>query len=235
MQHLPRPIELLVEEQACRWQLGCVPPAPVAPARPVVTISRQLGAGGTCLARRLADELGLELFDREIIHRIAASAHASERIVATLDERDRETLTDWLAAVASENYLSLPTYRDHLTRVVTDIAWQGGAVILGRAAHLILGPERALRVMVVAPLQVRVAEIAAREGLSPHDAQSRIASVEAERRAFLTRHFRAELGDPTAFDLVVNTAVLGIEGSLDAVRSAVARLPTRTGGVAQHA
>jgi cytidylate kinase len=154
--------------------------------------------------------------------------------VATLDEHDRETLTDWLAAVASDSYLSLPAYRDHLARVVSAIAWQGGAVILGRAAHLILGPERALRVMVIAPLQARVAEIAAREGLSARDAERRIASVEAERQAFLARHFRADPGDLTTFDLVVNTGVLGIEGSLEALRAATARLLTRTGTV-EHA
>ncbi len=55
-------------------------------------------------------------------------------------------------------------------------------------------------------------------------------SVEAERQAFLARHFHADLGDLTALDLVVNTGVLGIEGSLDAVHGAIARLPGRPSG-----
>jgi cytidylate kinase len=226
MRQVPRPLEELVEQEALRWQAEAGTRPRQAPARPVVTISRQHGAGGGALARRLAEELGLKLYDREIIHRIAESAHASERLVFGLDEKDRETLTDMLTAALGVDYLSLPAYRDHLMRVVSAIGWQGGAVILGRGAHLILGPERALRVMVIAPLSARVSEIAAREGLSQRAAECRIAEVEAERRAFLARHFRSDpVVDLTAFDLIVNTGVLGIEGGLAAVRQAIAERP----------
>lgn len=221
---MTRSIEAMVDEQARRWQLvrherrG-------EPRRPVVTVSRQHGAGGGDLARRLAGDLGLDLFDREILQRIAESAHLSERVVASLDDRDKELLTDWLAAISSRNYLSPVQYRYHLSRVVGAVAHHGGAVILGRGAHLILGPGEALRVLVTAPLEARVRAVAAREGLGEKEARQRIATVEADRRAFLMKHFHADLADPTAFDVVVNTAVLGIEGACDAVKTAVARMP----------
>jgi cytidylate kinase len=228
---MTRSIEAMVDEQARRWQLvrherrG-------EPRRPVVTVSRQHGAGGGELARKLAGELGLDLFDREILQRIAESAHLSERVVASLDDRDKELLTDWLAAISSRSYLSPVQYRYHLSRVVGAVAHQGGAVILGRGAHLILGPGEALRVLVTAPFETRVRAVAAREGLGEKEARERIASVEADRRAFLMKHFHADLADPTAFDVVVNTAVLGIEGACDAVKAALARLPAAFDAVA---
>jgi cytidylate kinase len=221
---MTRSIEALVDEQARRWQLvrherrG-------EPRRPVVTVSRHHGAGGGELARKLAGDLGLDLFDREILQRIAESAHLSERVVASLDERDRELLTDWLASISSRSYLSPVEYRYHLSRVVGAVAHHGGAVILGRGAHLILGPGEALRVLVTAPLETRVRTVAAREGLSEKEARQRIEDVEADRRAFLMKHFHTDLADPTAFDVVVNTAVIGIEGACDTVKTALARVP----------
>ncbi len=222
MEHLPRTVEQIVEEQARRWReqqaLGHG-----QPRRPVLTISRQYGARGGELARLLAERLGLRLLDREILQEVAHSAHLGEHAVQGLDDRDRAGLEDWLASLLAHDYISLSSYREHLTRVIGLISWFGGAVILGRGAHLILGPHQALRLLVVAPLAERVAEVRRREGLDERQARRRISEVESEREAFLARHFHARFGDPAAFDLVVNSASLALEEALEAVRGALAR------------
>ncbi len=220
--HLPRSVDQLVEEQARHWHeqqargLG-------EPRRPVLTLSRQHGARGGELAGMLAEKLGLRLFDREILQEVAHSAHLGEHVVQGLDDRDRAGMEDWLASLLAHEYISLSSYREHLTRVIGLIGWFGGAVILGRGAHLILGSQQALRLMVVAPLEVRVAEVMRREGLDERQARRRITAVESEREAFLARHFRARFGDPSSFDLVVNTAALGLEGAVEPVRAALTR------------
>lgn len=220
--HLPRTVDQLVEEQARHWHeqqargLG-------EPRRPVLTLSRQHGARGGELAAMLAERLGLRLFDREILQEVAHSAHLGEHVVQGLDDRDRAGMEDWLASLLAHEYISLSSYREHLTRVIGLISWFGGAAILGRGAHLILGPPQALRVMVVAPLEARVAEVMRREGLEERQARRRIIEVEAERDAFLVRHFHAKFGDPATFDLVINTGSLGLEGAVEPVRAALAR------------
>jgi len=221
---MTRPIEVLVERQARRWQL--FKESRRAEARkPTLTVSRQHGAGGADVARMLADELGLDVYDREIIHRIAESTHLSECVVSSLDDKNRALLTDWLSALSSRDYLSPLEYRYHLSRVVGALAHHGGAVILGRGAHLILAHGEALRVLVVAPLEARIREVMRREGLSERDARRRIVSVEADRKAFLMEHFHADFADPTMFDVVVNTAELGVGGACQTVRAAVEKVP----------
>jgi cytidylate kinase len=224
---MTRSVEALVDEQARRWQLTRSTAHREA-RRPVITISRQHGARGEELGQRLAAELGFEFFDHAIIERIAESSHLSEKVVSSLDEKNRELLTDWLAAVADQSYLSRTEYRYHLTRVVGAIAHQGGAVILGRGSHLILGSGQALRVLVVAPLATRVRTVMERQGLSERDARRRIVEVESDLRAYLIQHYHADLGDPAQFDLTVNTGVLGVEGACSVVQAAVDRLPQRS-------
>jgi cytidylate kinase len=229
---MTRSIEALVEEQALRWQLVRNERHEEV-RRPVITVTGQHGAGDGEVAGRLAADLGLDFFDREILHRIADSTHLSERVVSSLDEKHRELLTDWLAAISGPSYLSPAEYRYHLSRIVGTVAHHGGAVILGRGAHLILGPGAALRVFLVAPLEARVQAVMEHEGLSEREARHRIATVEADRKAFLMKHFHADLADLTTFDLVVNTAVLGIQGACDAIRAAIASLPARPVGIAR--
>jgi len=221
---MTRSIEALVDEQARRWQLVRQERREEA-LRPVVTVSRQHGAGGAEVARKLAEGLHLDLFDREIIQRIAESTHLSERVVSSLDEKDQELLTDWLAAISRRSYLSPAEYRYHLSRIVGALAHHGGAVIVGRGAHLILGEGGALRIMVVAPVERRVQTLMEREGLAEREARRSIVSVESDRKAFIMKHFHADFADPATFDLVVNTGVLGVDGACRAIRTAVESLP----------
>jgi len=223
---MTRSIEILVDEQVRRWELLRKERCHTLP-RGVITVARQHGARGTELARRLAETLGFDLFDQVLIQRIAESTHLGERVVAALDERDRELMTDWLAAVASRSYLSPAEYRYHLAKVVGAIAHQGGAVIVGRGAHLILGPGRALRVLAVAPLECRIRTVMEKENVSEREARRRIVEVEADRRAFLAKQFHAEFSQPTDFDLVVNTAALGLDGACGVVLAALEQLPAQ--------
>jgi cytidylate kinase len=225
--HLPRSVERIVEDQARRWALRGRE-AIDAPPRPVITVSRQHGACGRDVAGRLAERLKLDFFDREIIGRIAESAQLGELVVSALDERARKALTDWLTGLMDEDHMSPGSYREHLMRVVGAIAAHGNAVILGRGAHLILSPGTALRVLVVAPFAARLDEIRRRTALSEREARSLIQKVDGERRGFLAQHFHADERDVTSFDLVVNTAALGVEGAVEAVCSAVATMPRRS-------
>jgi cytidylate kinase len=215
-----RSIEALVEEQVRRWRLVRQQKEAVE-ARPVVTVTGQHGARGDELSRRLAADLGFDHFDREIIHLVAESAHLSDQVVAALDGKKREMLSDWLAGFASRNYLSTAEYRYHLAHVVGAIAQQGGAVILGRGAHLLL-QGKALRVLAVAPIEDRVRTVMAAEGLSSRDARRRITEVESDRRAFILTHYHEEFADPSVFDMVVNTAELGLDASVAGIRAVLA-------------
>jgi cytidylate kinase len=67
-----------------------------------------------------------------------------------------------------------------------------------------------------------------RDGISERDARRQIQVVEADRKAFLMKHFHADFADPTHFDLVVNTALLGVATSCAAIRTAVESLQAVT-------
>lgn len=217
----------IAEHQSLLWQIEQRAKQQGGERQPVVTISKLPGARGEEVGRKLAASLHLDFFDREIIHQIAESAHLSDRIVSSLDERNRSILEEWLGSFSADRgrYLSPYEYLDHLRRVVGAIARHGGAVILGRGAHLILERGQALRVLVVAPREARVATLAAEKGLTERDSRARLAELESGRRAFVSKHFHQDADDVCQFDLVVNTAALGVEGAVAALAACVGSRP----------
>lgn len=221
--HRPKSLEQILEEQMRRFELSHPPDRRPAPRRPVVAVSRQHGALGKEVARAVARRLDLSYYDRDILSRIAKETHMSEGAVSTLDERDdRSLLADWLGPlVGAPMHLSPYEYVHTLTRAIDAIAGAGGAVILGRGAHLVLGPEKALRVMVVAPLAIRVRTVSRREGIDEVAALQRVTQVEDERRAFLKRCYHVDAEDPSAFDIQVNTGALGVDGAASAICAAI--------------
>ena len=82
------------------------------------------------------------------------------------------------------------------------------AVILGRGAPFVLDPAKALRVLVVAPLERRVEDLAERESLPFSEAKARLATEDKQRLNFLSQ-FGVDPNDPSLYDLVVNTDSLG--------------------------
>lgn len=229
---MARSLEVLVEQQARRWQLGR-DERRSEERKPVLTVSRQHGAGGGDVVKILAEELKLDVFDREILHQIAESTHLSERVVSTLDEKARAWLTDWLEGVASHDFLSSSEYRYQLMRIVGAIAQHGGAIVVGHGAHLALGEGEALRLRLVAPLETRVAAVMKRSGIGEREARRQVQAVEAGRRAFVMQHFHVDLDDPTRFDLVINTARLGVAGSVAVIRAAVEQRRTQVATVSR--
>jgi len=215
----PRSIENLIEEQVRRWELSRRSREVERPREPVITVSRLPGCYGRTLAQELAQRLKFDFFDKEILHKVAESSHLSETILKTVDEKALPKVEEWIQSLFLERYLS-GEYFHHLSKVLMAIAEHGRAVILGRGAGFILPPESCLRVLLVAPLDERVRAVASREGVPRDEAKRRVVHSESDRRAYIRRHFHADMLDPVHYDLVLNTAGLGREAALAAIQAA---------------
>jgi cytidylate kinase len=91
------------------------------------------------------------------------------------------------------------------------------AVLLGRGSPFILAEERTLRVLVVAPRPWRIQRRIEETGSSEAEATEQIERDDESRQRFLRTDFKVEPDDPRLYDLVVNTASLGIEGAAELI------------------
>jgi cytidylate kinase len=211
----------IIEDQIHRYQVAHSERKEEKPGISVVTLSREPGSGGRIVASRLAEKLGIDIFHQEVIHEMAESAHVSEQLLETLDEKGLSVLEDWISSLVNKRYLWPDRYMQHLMKVIGTIGRHGRAVIVGRGANFILPPEKRFSVRIVAPQAWRINNIAKEFGLSPEDAKRRVMRTESDRRAFIRKYFNADIADPTNYDLVINTATLNVDDAVKMISSAL--------------
>jgi cytidylate kinase len=215
----------LVDEQVKRWiaeqeKRKAQPRVTPEPPRPLVTISREAGANGTSLGRIVAHKLGFELWDQELVQRVAAEKGAPEVLFAAVDERARGRIQDLLAGILLGDAGTETEYLASLGRVIHSIAEHGSAVVVGRGAHFVLAATEALRVRVVAPLDDRVRVIAGTRGMGDREARAEVERIDHERATFNRHHYGRNIADPVLYDLVVNTGSFPLEAAAEVVVAA---------------
>ena len=184
---------------------------------PVITISREAGAGGSDIARRLSKALKLDLIGGQIIQHVADSAKMSRKVIESLDEREvtiRETL---LSSLFGENRPWPGEYLQHLTRVVGTIGAFGNVIIVGRGANYILPTDRAWKVRIIAPIELRIKYFMNDRGYTKAEAEQYILKRDNNRKAFVRKYYNADIDDPKHYDMIVNTEKISLEAATEAI------------------
>jgi len=220
-----RSLDHLVGDQIAKWDRQRIEQKKKTERycpRPCITISRDPGSGGTDVARRLAQDLGMDLVGAKIIQQVAERADMSEKVIASLDEKEVRLRDSWLESLFRTHHMWPDEYVRHLTKVIGTIGKQGHAIIIGRGGQFILPPEETFRVRLIAPREVRIRNVMRDSGSDFENAERYVYKTEADRNAFLRKHFHADWTDSGYYDLIVNTGSLGIEGAVTVIKAAFA-------------
>ncbi|MCB1161676.1 cytidylate kinase-like family protein [bacterium] len=195
---------------------------------PIVTLSRQYGAGGLAIGRRVAELLGAEFVESALIEEVARRLGMPADAVRRWDERRESLILRLLRSLedahpefASGGALSIKA-REHLPsperfaailrEVIEEEARGDNAVIVGRGGAFVLaGWPNAWHFRLVAPRDARLARTTAREAIDAAEAERRLDAIDRERADYLSHHFDVDWADPLHYAMVINTAALGDE------------------------
>jgi cytidylate kinase len=189
------------------------------------------GSQGCAVAKAVADHLGFEVYNRAIIIAIAKSMKTSNARIDMLEKERLSGIEDFIACLLEEKYLHNDIYMEHLVKVVRVIADRGKAVIVGRGANFILPFEKRFAARIIAPSELRVANIVRAFGAENENARHRISRREARRRAFIRQAFNKDIRNPSHYDITLNTARLSVTAAAQAIVAAAVS-STKAPGVA---
>lgn len=194
------------------------------PPRPLgltVAISRQAGARGTTIGRKVAEILSWQVFDHDTLDYLANDDTARAQLLADVPPDSLRWADAQLAHLQNERGLNADGDTLRLVRLVLTVAARGSAVIVGRAAGFLLPRATTVHARVISPLDARVAYMAQELRLTRPEAVEEVRARDERRAAFLDQTLAMDVADPTAYDVVVNSDRLGIEGAAQFVGWAV--------------
>jgi cytidylate kinase len=183
----------------------------------VITISRQFGAGGLTLGRRLAKRLAYRYVDEFMIREVADKIGVSPGAVRAFEKEgstklmkflDKLVSKDFINRVISDRYQTVDEkkYLGVVTAIVRELQEQGDVVIIGRGGQYILkGLDDVWRILLVADWDSRLHMVMDSFGLPEQDAQKFIREKDRIRTNFLSLFAERERhDDPLVYDLVIN-------------------------------
>lgn len=192
----------------------------------IITIGREFGSGGREFGRRLAEELGIEYYDKEIVTEIAKHTSLSEEYVQQVVECKPHPLypiTIGQSMVFMENYANQQVQSVYQAQceILHELAEKSDCVIVGRCADYILREYRPCRVFVYADLASRIRRCMERsaedEKLSEKEMKQKILSIDKNRAKYYEYYTGGKWGDKENYDLCINTSGLDIKKAVEVV------------------
>lgn len=185
----------------------------------IINIGRQFGAGGLSVAHALSKRLGIPVYDKELLKKAAQESGFSAEFFEQSDEKKRFFS---LSAIFTngfgdtENYMSDRGLFKMQSQAIRAIADQGSAIIVGRCSDYILREmDCALNIFLTAPVENRAESIKDEYGLSLEEAMKFVVEKDKERADYYNYYTFGDWGIASTYDLCINSAVLGIEGTAD--------------------
>jgi cytidylate kinase len=200
-----------------------------APVR-MITLSATYGTGGSVVAPRLAERLGLPLADRLIPARGSTDGPSAEESL-TDQERDQvrgRRLLDRLVMLAPGMNLPTPDasdlgdqFRERVAASIRILVEQGGAVLLGRAGAVILADHpRVFHVRLDGPEARRIERAGSIESIDAATARDRLHETDTARSRYVQRLYGRDPAEASLYHLVVDATVLPIDDLVDVLAAA---------------
>ena len=180
----------------------------------VITISREYGAGGHTIGKRVAKELGIEIYDRDIV-RETVKASGFEADLVEREGEDVSASSYFLKSLISSSvhyHDPQEAIHDVQRAVILQFAQAGPCVILGRCADEILRNSgiETLNVFIHADDLHRAVRITEQTGVTnATELQKMMAKKDASRRNYYAHYTGKKWGDSHNYDLTLDSGALG--------------------------
>ena len=159
------------------------PPPPTHPRGLSVAISREAGARGNTIAKKVGELVGWQVFDQETLDYLLQDETARDQLMAEVPSSARAWAEAHFTRLQLNQKLAHDSDTAAMIRLLLAVAARGDAVIVGRGAGFLLPTESTVHVRVIAPFERRVAYFAQWLRLSREEAAAEVRARDEHRAA----------------------------------------------------
>ena len=182
----------------------------------VITIAREYGSGGRYIGKLVAEKLGIKLYDKEFVKKVAEETGLSEEFI-----KNNEQKRDALADLNNGYYFGLNN-ADELflkeSEIIKNTAEKESCVIVGRCADFILNDRKDVtKVFIYSNMENKVKRATEFYGLDKAKAEKEITRINKLRANHYKHYTEKEWNNPNNYDICINSDTLGVEKSADLI------------------
>lgn len=193
----------------------------------IITIARQYGSGGKTIGHMLAEKLSVPCYDREIITMASEDSGINQELFS--DEKlkpgffsafRRKFKDNKLVSPESSAFIENDNLFKYQAKIIHQLSAQGSCVIIGRCADYILKDNKnVVRVLIHAPNDFCYEQASKVDSLPENELRKKIAQVDDYRGKFYEYFTGEKWLNAKNYDLCINSAVLGFEGTVKEIES----------------
>lgn len=183
----------------------------------VIAITRTCGSGATTISNLLAKDLGIHVYDRNLLRIASDQSGISEELFAKADENVKKSLlyaaskrvyAGELIGPESDDFTSNDNLFNYQAKVLKDLAENESYICIGRAADFVLKDNpRMVSVFIYASHEECLRHEMERNGFDRKRAEQHIQLTNKYRREYYKYHTGREWESPYNYDLCLNTGV----------------------------
>ncbi len=185
----------------------------------IITIGRESGSGGHAIAKKVADAMGIPCYDKKkLVEGTAQISGMNKNYVRKLDEKPVGfPFSGRIGAFeeSPESNVARMTFE-----YIRQIAASGeSCVIVGRCADSVLKDNpNALRIFIVGDVEEKNKRLSNIQQITLEEADQERKETDRFRRAYHNFYSETKWGDSRAYDLIINSSRLGIQGTADYIK-----------------
>ena len=182
----------------------------------IITISREYGSGGRYIGKMIAQKLGIKLYDKEFVLKLADSTGLSTEYIENNEQR-RKVLES-----LNNGYYSGLTNADELfireSELIKEVSQKESCVIVGRCADFILKDNKnVIKIFVDSSIENKVKRATTYYHLNNENAKKEISRINKLRANHYKYYTEKDWNDPSNYDICINSDSLGVENCVDLI------------------
>ena len=197
----------------------------------IITIGRQYGSAGHSIGKILADDLGIKYYDKELLERAAKDSGLCQELFENHDEKPTNS---FLYSLVMDSYsfgygstmMDMPLNQKVFLAqfdAIKKISQDGPCVIVGRCADYALKDyDNKLNVFVHAPMSFKKSRIQEQYEIPEAKVKDVAIKTDKQRASYYNYYTSKKWGDLKSYDLCIDSSILGIDGTVELIKQAVA-------------
>lgn len=199
----------------------------------IITIGREFGSGGREFGKRLAEELGIAYYDREIMEEISKRTQLAKSYIHHIVEGAPGVyypITVGKTLHGAEPDYLLRQYTSvyaEQANTIRDMAAKSDCVIVGRCADYILREQNPLRIFVYADMESKLRRCREKshedDALTDKQLARKIRHVDRSRARYYEYYTGRKWGERVNYDLMVNTSAMSVKAAVHSLAEMLRR------------